>query len=83
MSCPENETLFGFEPIVEAIMTLAWGPEGWDMTVNHRHHAGRFGACGRTKIEALTLDELVDVFAATTSVYGPFASPNGLGDPSM
>jgi hypothetical protein len=81
MPCPENDSLLGFEPIVEAIITLAWGPDGWDLTVNHRHCAGRFGACGRSTYEALSLDEIVDVVAATTAGYGPFASPNGLGDP--
>jgi hypothetical protein len=78
MGCQDNSTLLQYEPIVEAIMVMGWAPDGWEIIVTHRHSAGRFGACGRDVYEHLTLDELVDVVAATTSTYGPFASPNGL-----
>jgi hypothetical protein len=81
MSCSDNPTLFGAEPIVEALVTLAWDEGGWRLTVNHRHHAGRFGACGRDTYEDLSLDELADVFAATTAGYGPWSAPNGSREP--
>lgn len=67
----DGQLLTQYEPIVEAIVTFSWDPAGWDLKVNHRHWAGRFGACGQETYESLSPGELVDVLAALLWTWGP------------
>lgn len=65
------ESLLSYEPVVEAMMTMSWGPNGWQLYVRHRHWSGRLGSCPVDDYENLSLGELQDVLGAIVACWQP------------
>lgn len=84
MSQCDSPYLTTYEPIVEALITLTWGHEGWSIRLNHRHWSGRLGQCGVEEYTKLSMGELHDVFCAVTAGWGPAgAELRRLGAPDL
>lgn len=64
MTDHQQLTTTPYNPIDGSLLELSQDSEGWRLTVRHRHVGGRFGECGSTYYDPMTLAEALDVIDA-------------------
>lgn len=67
--------LTAYEPVIEGLIRVDWGHNGWELTMRHRHVGGLFADCSTFEVSHLTTGEMLDVICAVADEWGPFGGP--------
>jgi hypothetical protein len=73
----DSPRLSQYEPVIEGLASIAWTPDGWHLSLRHRHYSGRLSECSPDVYEHLTMAEMQDVLMVTLEGWGFASDPRG------